>query len=85
MLAYIRLEFERIHLLGRYLDNNAGKNEWHDCPSILVCGFDVPGFEIKDITFKDIEMEEPAKGVEDIHTEYCKDISFSTMKTVPRQ
>ena len=50
--------FERMHLLGRFLDNNAGKNEWHDCPSILLCGFDVPGYEIRNIEFKNIEMED---------------------------
>ncbi len=76
--------FERIHLLGRYLDNNAGRNEWHDCPSILLCGFDVPGYEIKNVSFKDIEIEEPAEGVEDIHTEYCKNIIFDDLKQVPR-
>jgi hypothetical protein len=76
--------FERMHLLGRFLDNNAGKNEWHDCPSILLCGFDVPGYEVKNIELKDIEMEEPAEGIEDIHTEYTKDISFNNVRTVER-
>ena len=77
--------FERMHLLGRFLDNNAGKNEWHDCPSILLCGFDVPGYEIKNVSFKDIEMEAPAEDIDSIHTEYCKDITFENMKTVPRK
>lgn len=76
--------FERMHLLGRYLDNNAGNNEWHDCPSILLCGFDVPGYEIKNIEFKDIEMEEPTEGIEDIHTEYCENLIFENMRIVPR-
>ena len=74
--------FERMHLLGRYLDNNAGRNEWHNCPSILLCGFDVPGYEIKNVSFKDIEMEKPAEGIEDIHTEYCEDISFENITIV---
>ncbi len=74
--------FERMHLLGRYLDNNAGKNEWHNCPSILLCGFDVPGYEIKNVAFKDIEMEKPAEGIEDIHTEFCTDISFDNVTIV---
>ncbi|SFC11420.1 glycoside hydrolase family 28 protein [Butyrivibrio sp. YAB3001] len=77
--------FERMHLLGRFLDNNAGKNEWHNCPSILLCGFDVHGYEIKNIEFKDIEMEEPADGFEDIHTEFCENVSFENMKIVQRQ
>ncbi len=76
--------FERMHLLGRYLDNNAGHNEWHDCPSILLCGFDVPGYEIKNVEFKDIEMEEPAEGIEDIHTEYCTNITYENVRIVPR-
>ena len=71
-----------MHLLGRYLDNNAGKNEWHNCPSILLCGFDVPSYEIKNVAFKDIEMEKPAEGIEDIHTEFCEDISFENVTIV---
>ncbi|MBE5841167.1 MAG: glycoside hydrolase family 28 protein [Butyrivibrio sp.] len=77
--------FERMHLLGRFLDNNAGKNEWHDCPSILLCGFDVPGYEIKNISFKDIEMEEPAEGADSIHMEYCEGITFENMKNIIRK
>jgi polygalacturonase len=77
--------FERMHLLGRFLDNNAGKNEWHDCPSILLCGFDVPGYEIKNVSFKDIEMEEPAEGIDSIHMEYCEGITFENMKNVIRK
>ena len=76
--------FERMHLLGRYLDNNAGHNEWHDCPSILLCGFDEPGYEIRNVEFKDIEMEEPAEGIEDIYTEYCENISYENVRIVPR-
>ena len=73
--------FERIHLLGRYLDNNAGKNEWHDCPSILLCGFDEPGYEITDVSFKDITMENPAVNTDSIHMEYCKRISFENISS----
>ncbi len=76
--------FERMHLLGRYLDNNAGRNDWHDCPSILLCGFDEPGHELRDITFKDIEMEEPAEGMDSIHIEHSRDLSFENMKSCPR-
>ncbi|MCR5108483.1 MAG: glycoside hydrolase family 28 protein [Lachnospiraceae bacterium] len=77
--------FERMRLLGRFLDNNAGKNDWHDCPSILLCGFDIPGHEVKNITFKDIEMENPAEGTDSIHMEHCENISFENIKSVPRR
>lgn len=76
--------FERMHLLGRFLDNNAGKNEWHDCPSIELCGFDEPGHELRDISFKDIEIEEPAEGVEDIHVEFAIDPVFENITKCPR-
>ncbi len=76
--------FERMHLLGRYLDNNAGRNEWHNCPSIELRGFDVPGYEIKNVCFRNIEMEEPAEGMEDIHTEFCENVTFEKMSIVPR-
>ncbi len=76
--------FERMHLLGRYLDNNAGKNEWHNCPSILLCGFDVPGYELENISFKDIEMEDPVEGTDSIHIEYSKNLSFENMSSCPR-
>ena len=76
--------FERMHLLGRYLDNNAGHDEWHDCPSILLCGFDVPGYEIDNVSFKDIEMENPADGCDSIHMEYCKNVTFENMSSIKR-
>ncbi len=76
--------FERMHLLGRFLDNNAGKNDWHNCPSILLCGFDEPGHELKDISFKDIEMEEPAESTDSIHIEHCGALSFENIRSCPR-
>ncbi len=76
--------FERMHLLGRFLDNNAGKNDWHDCPSILLCGFNEEGYEVKNISFKDIEMENPAPGVDSIHMENCSNISFNNISSVER-
>lgn len=76
--------FERMHLLGRFLDNNAGKNEWHDCPSILLCGFDEPGYELKNISFKDIETEDPAEGMDSIHIQHSKGLSFENIYTCPR-
>ncbi len=77
--------FERLHLLGRYLDNNAGNNEWHDCPSILLCGFDVPVYEIRNVEFKDIEMEDNGSELENIHTEYCENITYENISLVQRK
>lgn len=76
--------FERMHLLGRYLDNNNGNNTWHDCPSIDLRGFDTPGFQLKNVMFRDISMENPAAGVDSIHMEYCENVSFDRIHSVPR-
>lgn len=75
-------KYKRMHLLGRFLDNNAGKDEWHDCPAIDLQGFDVEGYDIKNISFTDIEFENtdnPMLG--SIHMKYCKDISFANLST----
>ena len=76
--------FERMHLLGRYLDNNNGNNTWHECPSIDLRGFDTPGFQLKNVMFRDISMENPAAGVDSIHMEYCENVSFDRIHSVPR-
>ncbi len=89
--------FERMYLLGRYLDNNGGHNEWHDCPSIEVQGFDVPGYEARNIKFKDITMEnagdllEVPTGVNasmgaggSVLLRFCKGVSLENIESVPR-
>jgi len=78
--------FENMHLLGRFLDNNNGRDEWHDCPAIDLAGFDVPGFEIKNISFKNIEIENPGDDIlGSIRMKYCKNITFENISSVERK
>lgn len=76
-------KFKRLHLLNRFLDNNAGRNEWHDCPSIDLQGFDVPGHEVNNVSFEDIEIENSNDSlIGSIHMKYCKNISFNNISAV---
>lgn len=72
------MRFERIRLLGRFLDNNAGRNEWHDCPPIEVKGYDVPGYEVKNIVFSEIEV--PADAMEN-ELSNCENITMQIRRT----
>lgn len=75
--------FERLHLLNRYLDNNNGKNEWHACVSIDLQGFDEPGYEIKNIYLKDIEIENASIDYRgSILMKYCKNITIENISSV---
>ena len=64
-----------------------------------MCGFDVPGYEVKDIKLKDIVMEDKAgrnktfDGVitdvsdltpDNISLEYCENIRFENVELIPR-
>ena len=69
--------FERVVVRGAYLAKN---REWCECAAIELCGFDEPGHEIKDITFRDIML-----GAKEIQKEQtlslrlCKGISFENV------
>ena len=54
--------FERMYLLGRYLDNNAGHMDWHPCPSIELVGFEEEGHEIRNVRFVHTTLENPRRG-----------------------
>ncbi len=77
--------FERVYLLGRFLDNPGGAMEWHDCPAIEVRGFDVPGYEARNIRFSGITMEQPADEKQgSILMNFAKNVSMEKMKSVKR-
>lgn len=72
--------FKNMRLLGKFLDNNAGKNEWHDCPAIHVQGFDVPGYEARNMTFTNIEFLDKKDDIMDhILLKDCIDIYFENL------
>ena len=54
-------EFRDLHLLGRYFDNNGGRNEWVNCPAIELIGFEKKGHAISHVLVDNVEIEEPAR------------------------
>lgn len=77
--------FKNMHLLGRFLDNNAGRNEWHDCPAIHVQGFDVPGHEARNMRFENIEFEGICEDImEHVLMKDCENIEFNNLSQVEK-
>ena len=75
--------FRNMHLLGRYLDNNAGRDEWHECPAIHVQGFDLTGHKARNMIFDHIEFEGIREDVmEHVLLKDCENIAFSNLSQV---
>ena len=64
---------ERVHLTG--WARNYWEKELHAMPGIDLSGFDVPGYEVRNIQFRDCTMGEPAS----IALSRCRDISLGIM------
>lgn len=61
-----------VTLLGRYIDHD---HVWHTCPAIELKGFDVPGYEVKNICFKDVVLEDnggPEQNIPDAVLPECQ-------------
>jgi len=65
--------FTDIILLGQYMDD---EKKLQCCTSIDLCGFDIPGYEIKDILFRRIRLKENKENEQSIAMKYCRDIRF---------
>lgn len=73
--------FERIHIQGSYNDQHDFEGGGiKEAPAIELYGFDEPGFEIKNMKFKDIEIED--RKVQTISMRHCKGISFENISFV---
>lgn len=69
-------KYERVTLLGRYIDHD---HVWHSCPAIELCGFDVPGYEVKNVRFKDVVLEDNSGPAQNIQMQHCKNVSFENV------
>ena len=63
--------FERLHLIGRALDQG-----WFEVVPIELAGFNVPGHELRKVVFQDCVI---TGGLPTVHMEYCKDITLKEM------
>lgn len=66
--------FENVTVLGRYVDRDTG--EIKKCAHIELCGFDEPGYEIRDISFCRVRLSgkegEPGR----VLMKNCRDVRF---------
>lgn len=70
--VFERCRYERLKLLGRYRDTHGDKGI-HPCTAVEIAGFAQPGYEVKDILFRDIVM--PA-GRQGLLLERCAGVRF---------
>ena len=69
--------FENLHVLGEYL---AEDESIQPCPAFEMIGFDIEGYEIQNILFKDIRLQGKVhKGRQKMHFQYCKNITLQNV------
>lgn len=71
--VFEKCSFTDVTVLGRFRNC---EGEIQPCTAIELSGFDVPGYEIRDILFKRISLPERAEERQNISLRFCKNISF---------
>lgn len=66
--------FENVTVLGRYTDKGSG--EVKECAHIELCGFDVPGHEIRDVLFQEARLSGREGESGRVLMEHCKNVRF---------
>lgn len=70
--------FEQVSLKGVYQDM---KKNFVPCEAILLCGFDKPGHELKNIEFNDVTLGDKEHPVtQNLSLRLCENISFKNIK-----
>ena len=73
--------FNRVYIQGRYTDQHAFEGGGiKECPAVELHGFDEAGYEIRNIKFKDVQIEDRKE--QTISLEHCKGISFENISMV---
>lgn len=76
--------FERITLLGSYLGKSGQgtAGAWNPCQAVELCGFDVPGHEIHNITFRDVCLGDgKTDRPQQISLRLCTGITFENISS----
>ena len=72
--------FERLRILGEYYGDG---REWIPCEAIELCGFDVPGHELKNIVFRDIRIgSERESRKQTLSLQCCENITFERLQCI---
>ena len=70
--------FERVTLKGIYQEMN---KTYTPCDAILLCGFDEPGHELRNITFSDVTLGDPEHPTtQTLSLRLCEHITFKNIK-----
>lgn len=70
--------FERMRILGEYFGH---ESEWVECEALELAGFDEPGHELRNITFRDITIgSERRSRPQTISLQYCENITLERVK-----
>lgn len=48
-------------------------------PAIELCGFDVPGYEVKNVRFKDVVLEDNNGPAQSIQMQNCQNVSLENI------
>ena len=68
--------YERVTLLGRYIDHD---HVWRSSPAIELCGFEETGYEVRNVRFKDVILEDNGGPVQNIRMQHCRNVSFENV------
>lgn len=70
--------FERTRILGEYFDHDS---QWIACDALEFVGFEEPGYELKNITLRDITVGARQKGRrQSISLQYCENITIERIR-----
>lgn len=76
--VFEKCSFIDVQIVGAFR-NREGVEE--KCTAVELCGFDTPGYEIRDVVFRRIRLPERKDGGQMISVKYCKDIQFDEVST----
>lgn len=66
--------FERVRILGEYFDH---ESEWVECEALELAGFEEPGYELRNITLRDVIIGSSRKSRRQrISMQYCGNITL---------
>lgn len=71
--------FEGMEITGHYYDRHTNTED--DCDAIELCGFDAPGHELKNISFRNIELASPNPRKFNISMGLCENVTFEKIRS----
>ncbi|KAB8288911.1 glycoside hydrolase family 28 protein [Bifidobacterium avesanii] len=80
--VFEKIAFERVHALGRFWGDEHDADPLHAVPAILIQGFDKPGHEVRDVTFRDVTLGGVEHGSGTVELSRAQGIRFENLKAL---